>query len=182
MRSLALLFFVAGSIGLVATAAHGSGQKMVEIDKAGNVRTSTGRDIGRIRDGTEKPEAAEAKASSAKSVDICAPGYTWSSDGVSAETADRARAFYRDMTQPYELEATKAHEGGAALSRAREAEYWNAYDDFMRRVPETERKIVTLGVSPRLAWSCTAPPVIHNEAKPVSASTASQPPPAPPRY
>ena len=118
MKNLALVTIAAISIGFAPAAASGSGQKMIEIDKAGNVRTSTGRDIGKVKQPLSKPEAA--KASPSKPVDICAPGYTWSSEGVSPETADRAQAFYRDVTQPYEREAMKALEGGAALIRERE--------------------------------------------------------------
>ena len=180
MKTLALAICAAGLAALAATAAYGGGQKMIEIDKAGKVRTSTGRDIGRVKEATKKADPAEAKAAPSKPVDICAAGYTWSSEGISPETADRARAFYRDMTQPYEREATKAREGGATLNRAREVEYWDAYGDFMRAVPEGERKVVQLGVSPRLSWYCNAPPVIPDGTQPPAAPPEQQPP-APPR-
>ena len=176
MRSLAFNFLAVGSLGLAATAAYGGGQKMIEIDKAGKVRTSTGRDIGRVKGATKEAESAEAKAAPSKPVDICASGYSWSSEGVSPETAERVRTFYRDMTQPYEREATKARDGGASLSREREREYWNAYGDFMRAIPEGEREVVALGVSPRLSWYCNAPPVIPEDSQPPSASPAAQPP------
>ena len=180
MRNPDFLICLAVSVGLAATPAYGGGQKMIEIDKAGKVRTSTGRDIGRVKEATKKPDPAEAKAAPSKPVDICAAGYTWSSEGISPETADRARAFYRDMTQPYEREATKAREAGATLNRAREVEYWDAYGDFMKAVPEGERKIVELGVSPRLSWYCNAPPGIRNGTQPPAAPPEQQPP-VPPR-
>jgi hypothetical protein len=179
MKSLAFPICLAAWVGLAATTAYGSGQKMIEIDKAGNVRTSTGRDIGRAKDAPRKGEAAETKSAPSSPVDICAPGYTWSPEGVSPQSADRAQAFYRDVTQPYEREAMKAREAGAALSRAREAEYWNALGEFMKAVPEGERKAVQLGVSPRLSWYCNAPPVVPNAPQ---APPAPQPPPPPRRY
>lgn len=182
MKSLAFPICVAVLVGLAAAPSYGSGQKMIEIDKAGNVRTSTGRDIGKVKEALKKPEVEEAKAAPSKPVDICASGYTWSSEGVSSETADRARAFYRDITQPYEREATKAREGGATLSRAREVEYWEAYGDFMRAVPEGERRVVELGVSPRLPSYCNAPPVIPEGTQLPSAPPTPQPPPPPRRY
>ena len=102
MKSLAFPICLAAWLGLAATTAYGSGQKMIEIDKAGNVRTSTGRDIGRSKEASKKSEAAETKSAPSSPVDICAPGYTWSPEGVSPQSADRVlrdrlRAFGHDL-------------------------------------------------------------------------------------
>jgi hypothetical protein len=179
MQGLAMAICAAASVGLVATAANAAGQKMVEIDKAGNVRTSTGRDIGKVKQPLAKPQDKQPPAEPSTSVDICAPGYTWSAEGVAPEMATRARDFYRDVTQPYEREATKAREGGASLSRAREAEYWKAYGEFMKAVPQSERKIVELGVSPRLPRYCNALPAVPNAAPPSAPASPQAPPPPP---
>jgi hypothetical protein len=170
MKSFALGILVAG---LTAGAAIGSGQKMIEIDKAGNVKTSVGHEIGQKQ--APKPPPEPANEAPSKAVDICAPDYTWSPDGLSADTMVRARAFYKDVTQPYERESKAAEQAGQRLSREREAQYWNAYAAFLKAVPKEDLKIVQQGVSPRLESYCHAPPVIQEAGSPPPAPMPEQP-------
>lgn len=92
---------------------------------------------------------------------ICDPRYRWQPTGVTADTVLRARAFYRDVTAKYERAQVVARNQGASLSRAREIEYWDSHRRFMDSVPGSERNVVNRGISPRLSWWCTAPPVIQ---------------------
>ena len=170
MNSFALGILLAG---LAAGAASGSGQKMIEIDKAGNVKTSVGREIGQKH--AAKPPPQPAKEASSKPVDICAPDYTWSPEGLSPETTDKARAFYKDMTQPYERDSKAAEQAGQRLSRDREAQYWNAYAAFMKAVPKENFKVVQQGVSPRLQSYCHAPPLIQQAGSPPPPPISQQP-------
>ena len=170
MKSFALGILVAG---LSAGAAIGSGQKMIEIDKAGNVKTSVGREIGQKH--APKPPPEPAKEASSKSVDICAPDYTWSPDNLPPDTATKARAFYKVVTQPYERESKAAEQAGQRLSREREAQYWGAYAAFLKAVPKEDLKVVQQGVSPRLESYCHAPPVIQQAGSPPPAPIPEQP-------
>ena len=155
-----------------ASASFGKGPKMVEIDEAGNVRTTSGTDIGRATpQGTKRDQASSSVARDGNAaMRVCDPRYRWLPSGVSADTVARARAFYRDVTQPYERAAVKARKSGTSLSRQREIEYWNAYGRFIEGVPRAEREVVKRGVLPRLSWWCRTYPVIRE---------TKFPPPAP---
>lgn len=153
--------------GIVAyqpsTAQSAGGPKMVEIDAAGNVRTTSGRDIGKAPPRTvsmsqTRPLAArDANAS----LSICDPRYRWLPTGVSSDTINRTRAFYRNVTRLYENAQNRARARGQRLSRSEELGYWNAHGRFLDTVAPHERAVADRGISPRLSWWCNAPPLVR---------------------
>ena len=141
----------------------GKGPKVIEIDEAGHVKTTTGTDSGRISTQADQRGTGGAivPRDGNAGISICDPRYRWLPSGVSKDTVVRARAFYRDVTGNYEREQREARSRGASVGRQREIEYWNMYKKFMDSVPQSERKIVERGISPRLTWWCNAPPLIQ---------------------
>jgi hypothetical protein len=165
-----------------ALASSGKGPKIVEIDEAGNVKTSSGTDVGQTKSQNAKPDSAKSPVprDSNSAMSICDPRYRWLPSGVSADTVTRARVFYRDVTLKYEQAETVARKQGGSLSRAREIEYWDAYKHFLDSVPRNERKVVERGISPRLSWWCNAPPVIQKGPPLPPAPVMQKAPPPPP--
>jgi hypothetical protein len=165
-----------------AFASPGKGPKIIEIDEAGNVKTSSGPDIGRTTSQSAKPDSARSPVArdSNAAMSICDPRYRWAPTGVSADTVVRARAFYRDVTLEYERAQVIARKQGGSLSRSREIEYWDAYNRFLDSAPRNERKVVERGISPRLSWWCTAPPVVQKAPLPPAPVMQKAPRPPPP--
>ena len=143
-----------------AFASPGKGPKIVEIDEAGNVRTTPATDIGAPQGTKRDPGGTPMARDGNAHMSICDPRYRWLPSEVSTDTVARARAFYRDVTRKYEREGQRARERGVHLSRERELEYWNETNRFLDSVPRNERKVVDRGISPRFSWWCNAPPVI----------------------
>ena len=162
---------------MMAAGATAQGPKMVEIDEHGNVDNSSplARTITK-----EKSAKAPKPRQHRKYSSVCAPGYTWSWEGVSPDVAARTRAFYRDVTKPYEREQTRARETGTKVSRARDLAFLEAQKKFKNSVPEDEREAVNWGIEPRLSWWCDAPPVIRTRPAPQAPKPPSVPPPFPP--
>jgi hypothetical protein len=160
----------------------GKGPKVIEIDEAGNVKTSRGTDVDRTtaqnagRDTAGAPVARDSNAA----MSICDPRYRWLPSGVSADTVVRARAFYREFTVKYVRAQIAARTQGGSLSRDREIEFWDAYKGFLDSVARNERKVVERGISPRLSWWCSAPPVIQKASKAPPAPVIQKPPSPPP--
>ena len=167
--TLATMIFAAG--------AAAQGPKMVEIDEHGNVVNSTplARPITEEKSTTAPKPGQQRKYSS-----VCEPGYTWSSEGVSPDVAADTRAFYRDVTQPYEQEQIRARELGTKVSRERDLEFFNALKKFKESVPEDQRETVDWGIEPRLSWWCDAPPVIRTGPAPEPSSPSPVPTVVPP--
>lgn len=166
-----------------ASASPGKGPKIIEIDEAGNIKTSSGADIGRTAESAGPNSATSPVARDGNAaMSICDPRYRWLPSGVSADTVVRARAFYRDVTRKYERDGQNARERGGYPSRERELDYWNKTQRFLDSVPRNERRVVERGISPRLSWWCNAPPVIQKAppAPPAPVTRKPPPPPSPP--
>lgn len=150
------------------TASADKGPKVIEIDEAGNVRTTTGKDIGRTSPKTDQrdPDTITVPRDGNAAMSICDPRYRWLPSGVSNDTVVRARAFYGDVTRNYERAQRSARARGATADRQTELEYWAAYKKFLDSVLQSERKVVERGISPRLTWWCGAPPVIVKSTRP----------------
>jgi hypothetical protein len=168
-QSAAEIVAKAALFGVLACGAASAspGPKIIEIDEAGNVRTSSGADIGRTtQDAKPNSESSPVASDGNAAMSLCDPGYRWLPSGVSADTIVRARAFYSDVTRKYERDGQSARERGVYPSRERELDYWNKTQRFLDSVPRNERKVVERGISPRLSWWCNAPPVIQKPPPP----------------
>ena len=165
---------------LLATPANSQGPKVVEIDEHGNVRQSSSP--VRTIENEKKAKASKTPktARQRKFGSVCDPGYTWSSEGVSPDLVARTRAFYRDVTRPYERDQIRARQSGKKVSRERDLEFWNAFKRFKDSVPQEQREIVDWGIEPRLSWWCNAPPVIRSGPAPRPPSPPSVPTVVPP--
>lgn len=171
-----------GALSFVAASASpAQGPKIIEIDEAGNVTTSSGADMGRaVENAGPTPAAPPSARDRNAAMSVCDPRYRWLPSGVSADTIVRARAFYRDVTRKYERDGQNARDRGGYPSRERELDYWNRTQRFLDSVPRNERRVVERGISPRLSWWCNAPPVIQKAQRAPSAPVMRNPPPPPP--
>jgi hypothetical protein len=173
MKFFASAFLAAAFVYGIPTASFAvtsdsKGPKVIEIDEAGNVRTTsgTGNESNSVQTTTHQPATAVVPSETHARMSICDPRYSWLPHGLSSDKVARTRAFYRDVTKKYEMAQISARKQGTTLSRDREEQYWGAYKILMDSVAQGERKVVERGISPRLSWWCNAPPVIQKASKP----------------